>query len=172
MKTALKLTKKQEDALYLLRLDGLRREIDLAEAESEYEKAREIERAVHQYVLDNNKYYVDVPEADDEKGKRITNPNSDYLMNDADFNSYLIKIHEAYSSLYGIDNPINFVYSEPFRAKHQSAERAYMMLAVDFLKISGRQIEAETLEKSIKTYMRQELKDKLICINKSFIGGK
>ena len=57
MAKTLTLTKKQEELLYLLRLDGLRREIELHEATEAYEKAQEIEKAVHQYVVDNNEYY-------------------------------------------------------------------------------------------------------------------
>lgn len=37
----LKLTKKQEEMLYLLRLDGLRREIELHEAKEAYQKAQD-----------------------------------------------------------------------------------------------------------------------------------
>ena len=51
-------TRKQEEMLYLLRLDGLKREIELHEATEAYNKAVEIEKAVHQYVVDNNEYYI------------------------------------------------------------------------------------------------------------------
>lgn len=159
-------TKKQEEMLYLLRLDGLRREIELHEATEAYEKAQEIEKAVHQYVVDNNEYYSD-------EGERITNGNCDYLMGEEVFvKDYLPKVKAAFMELYGIDNPLNFVYSSPMLERKLKAERAYRMIAVDFLKISGRTTEAAQLEKAIKGYLNPKLEAKLMSITRSFIEGK
>jgi hypothetical protein len=166
MKMAKTLTKKQEELLYLLRLEGLRREIELHEATEAYEKALEIEKAVHQYVIDNNEYYS-------EDGERITNWDCDYLMSEEVFvNDYLPKVKTAYMDLYGIDNPLNFVYSSPMLERKLKAERAYRMIAVDFLKISGRQEEAAQLEKAIKGYLNPKLEAKLMSIIRNFINGK
>jgi hypothetical protein len=162
----LTLTKKQEEMLYLLRLDGLRREIELHEATEAYEKAQEIEKTVHQYVVDNNEYYS-------EDGERITNGNCDYLMGEEVFvKDYLPKVKAAYMDLYGIDNPLNFVYSHPMFERKIKAERAYLMIAVDFLKISGRTTEAAQLEKAVKGYLNPKLEAQLMDITKSFIDGK
>ena len=165
------LTKKQEEMLYLLRLDGLRREITLHEAEEAYKNASAKENNVKQYVLDHNEYYADSVDNDPMNGQRITSTRDDFMMNENIFVSdYLPKIKAAFMDLYGIDNPLEFVYSEPFRAASQQAEKDYLMIAVDFLKIS-KAPQAETLEKSVKGYMRDELKKKLIALNTSFIGG-
>jgi hypothetical protein len=166
MATTLKLTKKQEEMLYLLRLDGLRREIELHEAEEAYNKAVEIEKAVQQHVIDNNEYYS-------EDGERITNGDCDYLMSEEVFvNDYLPKVKTAYMDLYGIDNPLNFVYSSPMLERKLKAEKAYRMIAVDFLKISGRAAEAAQLEKAVKSYLSPKLEAQLMAIIRSFIDGK
>ncbi len=165
MATTQKLTKEQEEMLYLLRLEGLRREIELREATEAYKKAKEIEKAVHQYVIDNNEYYS-------EDGERITSENCDYLMSKEVFvNDYLPKVKAAYMELYGIDNPLYFVYSHPMLERKLKAERAYRMFAVDFLKTSGRIAEAAQLEKAIKGYLRPKLKTQLNII-RNFINGK
>ena len=166
MATTLKLTKKQEEMLYMLRLDGLKREIELHEATEAYNKAVEIEKAVHQYVIDNNEYYS-------EDGERITNGDCDYLMSEEVFvNDYLPKVKTAYMDLYGIDNPLNFVYSSPMLERKLKAEKAYRMIAVDFLKISGRLTEAAQLEKAINGYLNPKLEAQLMSITRSFIDGK
>ena len=165
MAKTLTLTKKQEEMLYLLRLDGLRREIELHEATEAYNKAVEIEKAVQQHVIDNNEYYS-------EDGERITNGDCDYLMSEEVFvNDYLPKVKTAYMDLYGIDNPLNFVYSSPMLERKLKAERAYRMIAVDFLKISGRTTEAAQLEKAINGYLNPKLEAKLMSITRSFIDG-
>ena len=171
MATALKLTKSQEDTLYLLRLDGLRREIELHEATEAYNKAQEIEKAVNQHVVDNNSYTVGI-ENDPEYGSPIT-LERDTFMIDADIfeNDFLPKAKAAYMELYGIDNPLNFVYSHPMFERKMKAEKAYRMIAVDFLKVSGRPLEAEQLEKAIKGYLNPKLEKQLIAITKSFIDG-
>ena len=171
MKTALRLTKKQEDLLYLLRLDGLRREIELEEAKASYKKAAETEKAVQQYVIDYNEYFAALEYSDEMNGKRITDQRSDFMMSSESFNDYLIKINTAYKEIYGIDNPINFVYSEPFRERLQKAEREYMMIAVDFLKIAGSP-EAQLLEKAVKSYIKDEHKKRLFELTDNFIRGK
>jgi len=166
MAKTLTLSKKQEELLYLLRLDGLRREIELHEATEAYNKAVEIEKAVQQHVIDNNEYY-------DEDGERITNGDCDYLMSEEVFiNDYLPKVKAAYMELYGIDNPLNFVYSSPMLDRKLKAERAYRMIAVDFLKISGRTTEAAQLEKAINGYLNPKLEAQLLSIIRNFINGK
>ena len=166
MAKTLTLSKKQEELLYLLRLDGLKREIELHEATEAYNKAVEIEKAVKQHVIDNNEYYS-------EDGERITNGDCDYLMSEEVFvNDYLPKVKTAYMDLYGIDNPLNFVYSSPMLERKLKAEKAYRMIAVDFLKISGRVAEAAQLEKAVKGYLNPKLEARLMNITRSFIDGK
>ena len=166
MAKTLTLTKKQEEMLYLLRLDGLKREIELHEATEAYNKAVEIEKAVQQHVIDNNEYYS-------EDGERITNGDCDYLMSEEVFvNDYLPKVKTAYMDLYGIDNPLNFVYSSPMLERKLKAERAYLMIAVDFLKILGRQEEAAQVEKAVNGYLNPKLEAQLLSIIRNFINGK
>jgi hypothetical protein len=165
MVTNLSLTKKQEEMLYLLRLDGLKREIELHEATEAYEKAKEIEKAVNQYVIDNNSYTVGI-ENDPEYGEPITLERDSFMIDSTIFESdYLPKVKAAYMSLYNIDNPLNFVYSYPMHERKMKAEKAYHMIAVDFLKISGRP-EAAQLEKAVKGYLSPKIKEQLIAILK------
>ena len=172
----LTLSKKQEELLYLLRLEGLRREIELHEATEAYEKALEIEKAVSQYVVDNNEYYIsqlehDMPEM--KNGDRVTDEFDMCLVDEEIFkNDFLPKVKAAYMELYGIDNPLNFVYSYPMFERKMKAQKAYRMIAVDFLRISGRTAEAEQLEKAIKGYLSPKLESQLMAIIKSFIDGR
>ena len=176
MAKTLTLTKKQEEMLYLLRLDGLKREIELHEATEAYNKAVEIEKAVHQYVVDNNEYYIsqlehDMPEM--KNGDRVTDEFDMCLVDEEIFkNDFLPKVKAAYMELYGIDNPLNFVYSSPMLERKLKAEKAYRMIAVDFLKISGRVAEAAQLEKAVKGYLNPKLEARLMNITRSFIDGK
>ncbi len=175
-KTKLSLTKHQEEMLYLLRLDGLRREIELHEATEAYNKAKEIEKAVHQYVVDNNEYYIAGLEADIREmknGDRVTDEFDMCMVDQEVFETdFLPKVKAAYMELYGIDNPLNFVYSHPMLERKIKAERKYYMLAVDFLKISGKPAEAEALEKAINGYLKPEHKQRLKEIIDSYIKGK
>jgi len=168
----MKLTKKQEELLRLLRFDGLAREIELHEAEEAYEKAQEVEKAVTQYVVDNNEYYADCPDIPELHEKRITDGFEAFDMGEKLFTEdYLPKVKAAYMELYGIDNPLDFVYSYPMLKLRQEAEQNYLLIAVDFLKICGAP-EAAELEKSVKTYMREDLRKRLMDLNESFISGK
>jgi len=94
------------------------------------------------------------------------------LLNEPPFiNDYLPKVKAAYMELYGIDNPLNFVYSAPMRDRVFKAERDYLMIAVEFLKICGRP-EAAQIEKSAKGYLREDLKKRLMELIRAFIDGK
>ena len=172
----LALAKKQEGLLYLLRLEGLKREIELHEATEAYNKAVEIEKAVHQYVVDNNEYYISQLEHDMpgmKNGDRVTDESDMCLVDDEILeNDFLPKVKAAYMELYGIDNPLNFVYSSPMLERKLKAEKAYRMIAVDFLKISGRAAEATQFEKAINGYLNPKLESQLLSIIRNFINGK
>jgi hypothetical protein len=171
----LTLTRKQENALYLLRLDGLRREIELQAATEAYEEAKKVEKTVQQYVVDNNEYLVtgqgnDIRGVDN--GDRITDEFHMFLADEVVFiNDFLPKVRAAFMKLYGIDNPLNFVYSHPMFERKMKAERHYRMLAVDFLKICGRSEEAASIENAIKGYLRPDFEKRIKEINTSFING-
>lgn len=168
----LALTKAHEQALHLLRLEALRRKIELEEAKKAYEKAAEIEKAVAQHVVDNNEYYTACPDIPELHAKRITDEFDTCFMNQEIFmNDYLPKVKAAFMELYGIDNPLNFVYSSPMRERKLKAERSYKMIAVEFLKICGRP-EAESLAKSIKAYIKPDLEKRLYKLVDDFIDGK
>jgi len=172
-KTLPTLTKKQEEMLYLLRLDGLAREIEMHESEAAYKKAKEIENAVNQYVIDHNNYVVCEDRAcGDTPGERITREFDTFMMDETIFvNDYLPKVKDAYMSLYGIENPLNFVYSAPMRERAFKAKKNYLRLAVDFLKICGAPQAAE-LEKAVNGYLRPDLERRLMDLTDSFISGK
>lgn len=168
----LAVTKAQEQSLHLLRLEALRRKIELEEAKKAYENAAAIEKAVAQHVIDNNEYYADCPDIPELHGKRITDEFDTCFMNQEIFmNDYLPKVKAAFMELYGIDNPLNFVYSSPMRERKLKAERSYKMIAVEFLKICGRP-EAAQIEKSIITYLRPDLEKRLYELIDDFIDGK
>lgn len=174
--TKLTLSKKQEELLYLLRLEGLKREIELHEATEAYEKALEIEKTVHQYVVDNNEYYISQLEHDMpgmKNGDRVTDEFDMCLVDEEIFkNDFLPKVKAAYMELYGIDNPLNFVYSSPMLERKIKAERAYRMIAVDYLKILGFQEEAAQLEKAINGYLNPNLEEQLLSTIRRFLNGK
>jgi len=168
----LALTKAQEQALHLLRLEALRRKIELEEAKEAYEKAAAIEEAVAQHVIDNNEYYADCPDIPELHGNRIADEFDTCFMNQEIFmNDYLPKVKAAFMELYGIDNPYNFVYSSPMRERKLKAERSYKMIAVEFLKICGSP-EVAQLEESIKTYMHPDMEKRLYKLIDDFINGK
>lgn len=168
----LAVTKAQEQALDLLRLEALRRKIELEEAKEAYKKAAAIEKAVTQHVVNNNEYYSDCPDIPELHGKRIADEFDTCFMNQEIFmNDYLPKVKSAFMELYGIDNPLNFVYSWPMHERKLKAERNYKMIAVEFLKICGRP-EAKSLEESIKTYIKPDLEKQLYKLVDDFIDGK
>jgi hypothetical protein len=168
----LAVTKAQEQAISVLRLEALRRKIELEEAKEAYEKAAAIEKAVAQHVIDNNEYYADCPDILEIHSKRITDVFDTCFMNHEIFmNDYLPKVKSAFMELYGIDNPLNFVHSWPMHESKLKAERNYKMIAVEFLKICGRP-EAAQLEESIKTYMHPEMERRLYKLIDDFVDGK
>ena len=162
--------------MHLLRLVGLRREIELHEATEAYEKAKAIEKAVSQYVIDNNEYYINF--ADDlgihgvSNGERITKGFDSFMINEDVFEKdFAPKVKEAFMILYGIDNPVDFVYSYPMSMRRLDAEKSYKMTAVDFLRICGRTEEAKEIEECVTGYLRPELEKRIMTLIKNFIEG-
>ena len=154
-----------------MRLDGLIRKVELHDAEDAYRLAQKIEKAVKQHVIDSNEY---ISEYESENGTfdRITNSEHDYLMSGSAFvNDYLPKVKAAYMEIYGIDNPLNFVYSSPMGERFRKAKNNYLAIAVDFLKISGVQ-QAAALEKTLSGYINPALEKRIIDLNERFISGK
>ena len=172
----LTLTKHQNEKLHLLRLEGLRREIELHEAVEAYEKAQEIEKAVSQYVVDNNDYRISELDYDIEEiknGDRITDEFDLCLIDEKIFEEDVLpKVKDAYMTLYGIDNPLNFVYSYPMFKRKMDAERAYKMMAVSFLKTCGKIEESKYLENAINGYLSPEIEERLYELIKNFIEGR
>ena len=106
-------------------------------------------------------------------GDRVTDEFDMCLVDEEIFkNDFLPKVKAAYMELYGIDNPLNFVYSSPMLERKLKAEKAYRMIAVDFLKISGRAAEAAQLEKAVNGYLNPKLEAQLLSIIRNFINGK
>lgn len=171
----LTLTQDQEEKLHLLRLEGLKREMELHEAEEAYRKALEIEKAVSQYVVDHNEYYIsrldwDMPNM--KNGDRVKKEFDICLIDEAVFmNDFLPKVKDAYMELYGIDNPLNFVYSYPMSMRRLNAEKAYRMIAVDFLRICGKDEEAQAMERKINGYLSPDIEERLLAIIEAFIKG-
>ena len=71
------------------------------------------------------------------------------------------------------DNPEKWYISEKFAEileQRDRAKLAYRRLAADFLRISGRGKEADTIEKFLETSCRQDFLKRLDRINAQFLG--
>ena len=155
----LKLTAEQEKELADLRITALARNVVYETAKEEKEKAYEIERiaeenAVAEYNKQNN-----------------TNYKKSYMIEqDKEFEKYLHILQNEYLKL-GIKNEYNNVYSYEFVKTFLNAEKIYLMTAVEFLRIADKNEIADIFEKQIKTYLKEEYKERLLNITNEFIMG-
>lgn len=155
--------KVDEEKFYLLRLEALRRLIAFTEAEQAERQAIETEKAVAQYVVDNNTYIIDpkLKETNPEEyqmyfefnhnSEHITSQNEAYSMcEELYMNDYLPKLQMAFKCLYNIDNPYNFVYSSTFRKEQRNAEQKYLHIIVELLELNGEHEKAKEFEEELK----------------------
>lgn len=157
----LKLTAEQEKAFADLRITALARKVVYETAKEEKEKAYEIEHqaeqnAVAEYNKQNN-----------------TNYKKSYMIEqDKEFEKYLHILQNEYLKL-GIKNEYNNVYSYEFVKTFLNAEKIYLMTAVEFLRIAKQNEIADIYEKLIKTYCKDDIKERILNITDEFImGGK
>ena len=130
-------------------------------AKEQYEKAQEIEKlaeekALARYNKENGKNYID---------------SCEFVKNETEFNKCLQFEQEEYAKL-GIEKELNKVYTYEFMKNFVKSEKEFLMTSVEFLRLFGKENEAETFEKLIKTYIPNEFKQKLIGLIDKFIGIK
>lgn len=155
----MELTQQQNNKLTELKLSGLARKIAYEKAKEEKEKAYEIEHKAEQNaVAEYNKQYN-------------TNYKKSYMIeNEEDFKKYLYILQNEYLKL-GIENEYNKVYSYKFVKKFLVAEKDYLMVAIEFLRIADKNEIADILENQIQTYLKEDLKEQLLNITDKFIMG-
>lgn len=130
-------------------------------AKEQYEKAQEIEKlaeekALARYNKENGTNYID---------------SCEFVKNETEFNKCLQFEQEEYAKL-GIEKELNKVYTYEFMKNFVKSEKEFLMTSVEFLRLFGKENEAETFEKLIKTYIPNEFKQKLIGLIDNFIGIK
>ena len=155
----LQITQEQANKLEQLRLTALAKKVIYETAKEEKEKAYEIEHQAEQNaVAEYNKQYN-------------TNYKMSYMIeNEEDFKKYLYILQNEYLKL-GIKNEYNNVYGYEFLKKFLVAEKDYLMTAVEFLRIADKNEIADIFEKQIKTYLKEEYKERLLKITENFIMG-
>lgn len=154
-----------------LKVEGKRVKANLLQAKTACQEAEAIEKAVAEYVLANNEYFVENRNGDPDAGKRILTTTMDFLMSDKDFSDYLDRRQKAYKDMYDITIERDRVYSWPFREKYYAVRKEYNRIAVRFLQLLCRP-EADTLSKAIdEGYLKPELEEELNRITDEFIGA-
>ena len=148
-----------------LRLEGLMRYAAMESAEKAYRDAQEREKAAYQYAAEHCACKT-------KSGEPLTVENAMYELSEKDFSDCFVPlIAEGYKTLYNIEyeafySPLYGKYCKPF----VKAQKAYRMLAAEFLRISGKPEEAASIERALSGYCRQDLLKRLDRINAQFLG--
>lgn len=171
-----KLTKKHREQIEALRGEGLAL---LREAEARriaWEAAEQREKAVEQAAI-MAKVFTYADDYEDEngnrKGERITDPADAWSMGEEVFmREYLPIVQNKWRELYGLEYPLNYspTFTE-YRRPYLDAQKEYRKIAVRFLRIVGRDKEADEMEKALNGYMRESLAQRLDEVNDRFIIG-
>lgn len=172
----LQLTEKQGEQIEALRGEGLAL---LREAEARrdaWKAAEQREKAVEQAAI-MAKAFTYADDYEDEngnrKGERITDPADAWSMGEDVFmREYLPIVKEKWRELYGLDYPLDYspTFTEYLRP-YLDAQKEYRKIAVRFLRILGRDKEADEMEKALNGYMRESLAQQLDELNKRLIIG-
>lgn len=170
------ITNEQIKALHQLKMDGLKREAVYLATKSAYEEAESIEQAVRQSVIDDSEYYIkmddDCERSKRLNGERITDGKCDWLMDEDIFKSdYIPKCTEAFRTIYGIEHDASLVYSWPYKERYWGAEKQYLMIGVDFLRLCGQDKYADSLKKIVGGYMPDTKKAELKKLADNFVHG-
>lgn len=148
-----------------LRVVGLARYAAVKSADQAYNDALERERAAYEYAAKHGKFYT-------EDGKRVTGEKDAFLMDEATFaNEFVPLIAQGYKELFGLDYPIGYTpVFEQFLSPLNDARKAYRQIAADYLRICGREPEAESIERALSGYVHPKYMEELDRINQNFLG--
>lgn len=170
----LKLTAEQEAKIDALKFWGISRKLKMEKTREEYEKAVEREKAVNQAAIMERVfvYDTDFPDGGIRKGSRIVDGEDAWGMGDQTFREeYLPIVKRKWMELFGLDYPLNYTPTfEQYTKPYLEAQREYRKIAVEFLRICGKEAEADEMEQRIKTYLPQKYAERLDKLNDSFIG--
>lgn len=172
----LTLTAEQSEQIAKLREEGLQLWVEMDTCREAWEAAEQREKAVEQAAI-MAKVFTYADDYEDEngnrKGERITDPSDAWDMGEEIFmNEYLPIVQRKWRELYGLEYPLNYspTFTE-YRRPYLNARTEYRKIAVRFLRILGRNKEADEMEKALNGYIRESLAQRLDEVNDRFIIG-
>lgn len=161
----MEITKDIRKQLDELRVVGLARYAAVKSAEQAYKDAVAREKAAYEYAAKNGKFYT-------EDGKRVTGEKDSFLMDEQTFAvEFVPLISQGYRELFGLDYPIGYTpVFEQYLDPLNKARKSYRQIAAEYLRICGRDTEAENIERALKGYVHPKYMEELDRINGSFLG--
>ena len=153
------MTQEQNEKITELKLIGLALKIEYEKAKAQYEEAKAIEEQAEQTALDRYNKYNNTQYAD----------SCDFVDNKAEFDKWLEYRQEEFSKL-GIEIEIDKTYSNHFLRAEFKAEKSYLKIATTFLRLFGKNEEANEIDKTIDTYTPEKFKTQLLALNDKFLG--
>lgn len=153
------ITQEQNEKITKLKLIGLALKIEYEKAKAQYEEAKAIEEQAEQTALDRYNKYNNTQYAD----------SCDFVDNKAEFNKWLEYRQEEFSKL-GVKIEIDKTYASQFIKKEHEAEKSYLKIATTFLRLFGKDEEANEIDKTIDTYIPEKFKTQLLALNDKFLG--
>lgn len=148
-----------------LRVVGLARYAAMKSAEQAYADARTREKEVYEYAAKHGEFYT-------EDGKRVKGEEDSFLMDEETFATEFVPlISQGYRELFGLDYPVGYTpVFEQYLAPLNKVRKSYRQIAADYLRICGRDAEAESIERALKGYVHPKYMEELDKINGSFLG--
>ena len=148
-----------------LRVVGLARYAAVKSAEQAYNDALARERAAYEYAAKHGEFYT-------EDGKRVTGEEDSFLMDEQTFATEFVPlIAQGYRELFCLDYPIGYTpVFEQFLSPLNDARKAYRQIAAEYLRICGREPEAESIERALSGYVHPKYMEELDRINQNFLG--
>lgn len=153
------ITQEQQEKIAKLKLIGLALKIEYEKAKAQYEEAKTIEEQAEQTALDiyNKKHNTNYEDS------------CDFVNSKKDFGEWLKYRQEEFSKL-GIEIEIDKTYSNHFLRAEFKAEKSYLKIATTFLRLFGKDEEANEIDKTIDTYIPEKFKTQLLALNDKFLG--
>ncbi len=148
-----------------LKIKGLALKLKLEIAKKEYEQAKKREENIHQFAIVAKDFFTD-------DGKLINNGKLSYMICKEQEQDFYKVVKDKWLSIYGLDYPINYSptfteYGKPY----YTALKEYRALAVDLLKITGHEKEAQEMQKALNTYISPTLAERLDKLTDTWIIG-
>lgn len=159
------ITQSQTQAINELRTVGLACYAAMKSAEKAYADAQERERLAYQYAAEHGEFFT-------EDGKRVTGEYDSFLMDEQKFATEFVPlITEGYKVLFGLDYPVGYTrVFEQYLDPLNKVRRSYRQIAADYLRILGREQEAQKIERALNTYVHPKYMEELDRINRQFLG--